>query len=573
MPQDAVTLSRTALELNDLFSGAKINKITQPSQDEIILFLYSKFGNARLTVCVNAVGARVGITELERSNPATPPAFCMLLRKHLLNSTIKSIAAVRDERIVRIAFDGKNDFMEPVEKQLYCEIMGKYSNAVFCENETICGTLKPGVFDLGKERVLLPGAKYALPHSQGKTSVFDEKESVELLKNFRGGNLADFIFKNVVGFSAQTAKEAVFRYYKFVSTEKPLPDPEKFREFLIEFVSGGENKPCVLTADGKPTDYFFCDYTTISGEKIFFEHITDAETYLFDEKKRLRDLAELKNKLLSVVNSVLKKEKKKLAIVNDKILSCKDSETTRRYGELVTANIYKIKRGDKSVTVEDYYNENAPLTIKLDEQLSPNQNAQKFFKKYTKLKNTLKAVVPQKEQAESEIEYAESVLAEIEAAEDLPSLGYVRDELIESGYIPQPKNETKKKNDEKTKSEYRNFEYGGFHIRAGKNNVQNDRLTFTAKPSDCWLHVKDYHSAHVVIESNGKHIPTEIIGIAAEICAYFSEAKQGSKVAVDYTLKKYVKKPPKAKYGSVIYTDFKTVYVTPDSHSNIEVKK
>lgn len=570
MPQDAITLSRTAKELNDLFSGAKVNKVTQPAPDEIILFVYSKYGNAKISVCVNALGARVGITELEQANPATPPAFCMLLRKHLLNSSIKSIETIKDERIIRIAFNGKNDFMEPVEKQLYCEIMGKYSNAVFCENEIINGTLKPAVFDLGKERVLLSGAKYALPHSQDKVSLFSP-DCASLIASFTGGDLADYLFKNVVGFSAYTAKEAIFRIFGKTTFDHSIPDPQGTVKQIIEFVSEYNDKPTVVLLNGKPTDYFFCDYLTVSGEKTYFEHITDAETFFFDEKKRIRDRTESKNKLTSIVNSALKKEKKKLAIINEKLLSCEDAEKYRRYGELITANIYKIKHGDKSVTVIDYYNDNAELSIPIDESISPNRNAQKYFKKYAKLKNTLKAVTPQKEQTESEIEYAMSVLAEIQAADDAQSLGFIREELIESGYIESKERNTKKKNDN-LKSEFRTFEYSGFKIRAGKNNIQNDKLTSSAKPSDCWLHVKDYHSAHVVIESNGKHVPLEIIGIAAEICAYFSEAKNGAKVAVDYTLKKYVKKQPKAKYGSVIYTDFKTVFVTPNAHANLEIK-
>lgn len=570
MPQDAITLKRAAQELNDLFSGAKINKITQPSQDEIVLFLYSKFGNARLTVCVNAISARVGITNLDMQNPATPPAFCMLLRKHLLNASINSIQAIRNERIIRIVFDGKNDFMDPVEKELYCEIMGKYSNAVFCENETILGTLRPVCFDPGKERILLSGAKYALPHSQDKTSMYSE-ECLDVLNSFSGGDFADFIFRKIVGFSSQTAREAVFRKYGKTVFDKPIPDSKNFQKFLINFADEYTDKACVITINDKPSDYFFCDYKTISVEKIFFDHITDAETYYFDNKKILREKTELKNRLNSIVNAVIKKETKKLQIINDKLISCADSEKLRRYGELITANIYKIKRGDKSVVVDDYYNDNAKLTIPIDEQLDPNHNAQKYFKRYTKLKNTYKAVIPQKEQTESEIEYAMSVLSEIQTADDVQSLNLVRDELIESGYIQSNDNKNKKR-DVKAPAEFRTFEYNGFKIRAGKNNLQNDKLTFSAKPSDCWLHVKDYHSAHVVIESNGKHIPPEILGIGAEICAYYSEAKNGGKVAVDYTLRKYVKKPPKAKFGSVIYTDFKTVYVTPDSHSNIELK-
>jgi len=572
MPQDAITLKRLAGELNNLFSGAKVNKVSQPSADEVVLSLYSKHGNARLIVSVNAVGARVGITSIEQSNPTTPPSFCMLLRKHVTNATISHVSAIQNERIICIEFDEKNDFMEPVSKQLYCEIMGKYSNAIFCENNIIAGTLKPGVFDIGKERVLLSGAKYVLPHAQEKMNLYDKDGCIATFTNFTCGDFGEYVFRTIVGLSVQTANELVFRFFGKTSFENPITEPARFYDFMLNFLNSSDIKPCVVKSAGKLIDYFFDDYNTVSGERVFFDYITDAETFFFDEKKRIREKNELKNKLLSVVNSVLKKERKKLIIINDKLLACEDSERTRQLGELITANIYKIKRGDKQVSVVDYYNGNKLVNIPLDGQLSPNQNAQKYFKKYTKLKNTVKAVEPQKRQAEEEIDYALSILAEIEAADDVQALNFVREELIECGYIQLPTQNQTKKNFDKAKYEFRNFEYGEFKIRAGKNNIQNDKLTFSSKPSDCWLHVKDYHSAHVVIESNGKHIPEEIICIAAEICAYYSEAKNGSKVAVDYTLKKYVKKPPKAKYGSVIYTDFKTIIVTPESHSNMEIK-
>ena len=267
------------------------------------------------------------------------------------------------------------------------------------------------------------------------------------------------------------------------------------------------------------------------------------------------------------------KENKKLQIITEKELSCQNSENERKFGELITANIYKIKRGDKFVTVCDYYNENTPLNIPLDEKLSPNENAQKYFKKYTKLKNTIKAIQPQREQAEEERDYLLSVLSELNAAQNLSDLQEISFELQQSGIIKNENEREPSRSQKKidAKISFRTFEYNGYTIRAGKNNIQNDRLTFTSKPSDVWLHVKEYHSAHVVIESRGSKLPDEILQIASEICAFYSEAQNGSKVPVDYTLKKYVKKPPKAKYGSVIYTDFKTVYVMPNAHKNLEI--
>lgn len=572
MPQDAITLSRLSNELNVILHGAKINKITQPTQDEIILYVYSLRKTAKIAICANAQTARIGFTEYERKNPSIAPAFCMLLRKHLVNATIIEIAPIKNERIIKITFEGKNDFMEDVYKQMYCEIMGKYSNVIFCENDVILGSLKTSPLDLETERVLLSGVKYTLPKPQDKTDVFDQNAALATLGKFNGGNLGDFLFNNFRGFAPSTAKEIVFRRYGTQNFNGKLLDCSEFYSFIINFISQPtQEKSCVITCNDKLLDYTFCDYNSLSGEKQFFDTLCDAECYFFDHKQEIREFNDLKNKLLSIVNACLKKENKKLQIIYEKELSCQDMEKARKYGELITANIYKIKRGDKTVSVIDYYNDNATLDILLDEKLSPNANAQKYFKKYTKLKNTLKAITPQKEQAEIEKTYLLSILSEIESAQNVTDLNDVLDELKESGIVKTEEKISNSKKKADSKIIFRTFEYSGYKIRAGKNNVQNDRLLFMAKPSDVWLHVKDYHSAHVVIETQGGKLPDVVLEIAAEICAFYSEAKNGDKVPVDYTLKKHVKKPPKAKFGSVVYNDFKTVYVTPSSHKNLEI--
>lgn len=569
MPQDAITLAKTAKLLNVYLQGAKINKINHPSQDEIILTLYCKSGTHKLHVCVNAVGARVGLTELEKKNPPIPSGFCMLLRKHLQNAILKSIETFKGERIIKITFEGKNDFLETVEKELYCEIMGKYSNAIFCEENIILGTMKTSSLELGKERALLTGAKYSLPKSQNKVDIYEKETSISALEAFSSGDLSEYVFNNFQGFSLPTAKELVFRFYGQYLFDMPIIKIHKFYDFIIDFIENYNDKPNVVISCDKLVDFYFYDYETVKGEKKYFNDLLQAESYYFDTKQTIREFSERKNKLISTVNSKLKKEEKKLQIIAEKELSALNAEDERRKGELITANIYRIKRGDKFVIVEDYYNDNTPLKITLDEHLSATANAQKYFKKYNKLKNTLKAITPQKEQCEKECNYLKSVLAELNISNSIKDLQEIEEELIQAGLI---KSENKSKQSKKEdKINYRVFEYGNYRIIAGKNNIQNDKLTFSAHPSDIWLHTKDYHSAHVIIQSASSHVPNDVLQLAAEICAYYSEAKNGDKVPVDYTQKKYVKKPPKAKYGAVIYTDFKTVYVTPISHSNLEI--
>lgn len=576
MPQDAITLSKMAAELNVLLQGAKINKITQPVQDELILYLYSKFGSAKLSISVNAVSPRVGFTSLERKTPLNAPAFCMLARKHLLNASISKIELLKNERIIKICFLGKNDFLEPVEKQMYCELMGKYSNAALCENDIILGTVKPVSLDFAKERALLCGAKYALPKSQNKTSLTCEAESLKKLDDFSGGDLALYVFNEFNGFSLTAAKEACIRAVGKYSFDSPLsPEQKPNSKFIYDgindFLNQSESTPCIVYSnDGAPLDYFFTDYLSIFGNKKYFNNLCEAEQEFFDLKQSIKTKNELKTKLLSATNSALKKERKKLQAVLEKENACQGGEKYRIFGELITANIYKIKRGDKKLEALNYYENNEPIEISLDEALSANANAQKYFKKYVKIKNTIKAIAPQKQQTLAEVDYLESVLTEIQTSNKIEDLNEIELELKQSGVIKSEEKSVKIKKAD-LKIQFRAFEYGGFKIRAGKNNMQNDKLVLISKPADTWLHAKNYHSAHVVIESNGKHVPDDIIQIAAEICAYYSEAKGGGRVEVDYTLKKYVKKPAQTKPGFVNYTDFKSIFVTPNSHENLEI--
>ncbi len=575
MPQDAITLKKMSFELNAILQGAKVNKITQPTQDELIFLVYAKNGISKLIVSANAVTPRVGFTSIERKNPIVAPAFCMLARKHLLNATIKACELLGNERIIKITLDGKNDFLENTEKELYCEIMGKYSNVILCENDIILGTLKPSSLDFSKNRALLAGAKYALPKSQEKIDFENKEEALQILSNFNGGDLAQYIFNFFKGFSSLAATEICQRAFGKPTFDSPLAEKINADAFYLkisDFLNDACPTPCVVYAnDGAPIDYFFTDYLSVKGEKKYFDCLCSAEKEFFDLKQSLKIKNELKTRLLSIANSALKKERKKLQTILEKENSCIGGEKYKIFGELITANLYKIKRGDKELVAPNYYADNEEITIPLDESLSPTANAQKYFKKYAKIKNTVKAIQPQKEQTLNEIDYIESVLSEINSAQTTDDLGSVEEELKQSGMIKSSNEKNQKIKKADLKISYRVFEYGGFKIRAGKNNVQNDKLTAISKPADTWLHAKNYHSAHVVIESNGKHMPDEIILIAAEICAFYSEVKGGGKVEVDYALKKYVKKPPQAKPGAVLYTDFKTILVIPDSHKNLEI--
>lgn len=558
MAQDAFSLYHLAKELDQTLKGAKINRVSQPDKDDVYLLTHSFSGNRTLAISSNAENCRISFTSSEKPNPKTALGFCMLLRKHLLGAIIESVELVGFERIIRITFSGRNDFKEKVKKVLYVEIMGKYSNLILTENGIILGCQKNAPLDVATTRVTLTGAEYQLPKPQDKIEISDKNASISRLSAFTGGDLAKFIFENVKGFAYSTAVEGAKRCEGFSSVED-------LYKRLYEFTFNPQIKPNVC-GEGKLKDVYVCDYTSIDGEKKYYPTILDAYDDFYTNKD-LNKAFNLKKKLLTdKVNGLYKKLCKKLQGESEKLLACKDADLLRIKGELITANIYRLKEGMDKCVLENYYDDYKPVEIALDKQLSPSKNAQRYFKRYAKEKRTVEILLPQKKQTEKDLAYLSTVILFIGQATEINEFKDVEDELITVGLLPKPKFKPKTVEE----SPYRVFEVEGYVIKCGKNNLQNDRLTQRAFKDDLWLHTKNFHSAHVIIETKGVQIPDKVIEVGAEICAYYSDARQGSKVPVDYCNKKFVKKPPQAKPGSVIYTDFKTCYVTPNPHAEYQ---
>ena len=554
---DAFSLYHLVKELNTTLKGAKINRVSQPDKDDVYLLTHSFSGNRTLVLSSNAENCRIAFTAEEKPNPKTAFGFCMLLRKHLLGAVIESVELVGFERIVKLTFTGRNDFKESVKKVLYAEIMGKYSNLILTENGIILGCLKNAPLDVATTRVTLSGVEYKLPKPQDKIELTDKNSAISRLSAFSGQDLAQFFFNNVKGFAYPTAVEASERCKDFSSIED-------LYNKLYNFIYNTELKPNIA-GEGKLKDVYVTDYKTISGEKIFFESALYAYDDFYTNKEREKSFNLKKKSLLDKVNGLIKKLCKKLQAESEKILACKDAEELKIKGELITANIYRLKEGMESCELENWYDDYKIVKITLDKQLSPSKNAQRYFKKYTKEKRTLEIIIPQKEQTEKELSYLYTVQLFINQATKLSDFTDLEEELISIGLLPKPKFKQKSISE----SQYRMFYLDGYVIKCGKNNVQNDRLTQRAFWGDLWLHTKNYHSAHVIIETKGDAIPNKIIEVASEICAYYSDASSGSKVPVDYCLKKFVKKPPQAKPGSVIYTDYKTCYVNPNPHNEL----
>lgn len=555
MPQDAFTIKYVADELKKVLVGGKISKITQPDKDLLIFIIYTAKGTVKLEICLAAKGCRINLADADKPAPKSAPNFCMLLRKHLQNAQITAVEQVAGERIVYFDFYCVTEF-ERTEMRLYAELMGKYSNAVLTQNGIISGALKTTAIGESTKRVLFTGAKYVLPEPQEKCSP-EDLDGLEKLFNGFAGDYAKFIADNVRGIAYSTAADIAETY-----GGKPAARD------VNRYICGGQTSPCVIYADGEPFD-FAVRYAGENQKK--YKSVLEAQTAYYAYVCEKRAFENMKRRLLSALSSSVKKTEKRLAAINQKLLDCRDMEAVKLKGELITANIYAVQRGMSEFEAVNYYDENCgKIKIALDKSLSPADNAQRYYKKYAKLKRTLTSVTEQKSEAEAQQSYLNSINSHICAAESVCDLEETEEELKALGLIKDT--QTGKKKVVK-QTPFREFLYCGFKISAGRNNLQNDRLLKSVSPNDIWLHTQGYHSSHVVILCGGEDVPDSVLLTAAEICAYYSDGRGGSKIAVDYCKRKFVKKPPKSAAGFVIYTDYKTVLAQPDAHGDLAVKE
>ena len=559
MPQDAFTLRYLCEELNDVFKGGKINRIVQPDNDEVVFTIYTGKSTQKLSLCVNPSSPRIGIVEDEKESPLTAPNFCMLLRKHLLSATITNISLVGFDRIVKIDLMPTSEFFDAQSKQLYVELMGRYSNIILTESGKILGGNRGiNVFDNGV-RPLFVGHDYVLPPVGIKKHPTDTS-LIHLLNNSNVQNLAKDIYTNVQGVALSTCEE-------FVESVKLVTNKENKDDFLFrklnDFLFDSKKMPCVYISDNIISDVCVYPYSKISGDKVFFDKLWQAEDFYYKSKLENKNFENKKDRAKNIITNQIKKFKKKLSAISAREKDALNFEQNKLFGELILSNIYKIKIGQGSVEVFDYYN-NSNVIIPLDVNLSPSKNAEKYYKKYNKQKRTLLALEPQKNQIQEEIEYLDSILTEINLSENMDEVLHVYNELSLMGLIKEQNHKNKQKVVENNCREYL---YKGIRIKVGRNNTENDKLTFSAKPNDIWVHAKDYHSSHVIIEAFDNPIPDEVIVFAGEICAFYSKGRESGKVEIVYTSKSNVKKPSKSKPGFCVYEKYQSIVVVPKKNA------
>ncbi len=567
MPQDAFTLNYLCRELNSLLLNGKINRIVQTSENEIIFSVYTGKRTLKLLLDVNPSAPKISITDKFTDAPLTAPNFCMLLRKHLENGAIKEVGLIGFDRIVKIVIEPYNEYFDSAKKELYVELMGRYSNVILTENGKILGGNRGiNMFDDGV-RPLIVGKPYVYPPAQNKL----EPNDVNLAKIFSNfnvgcGDFADFICKYVQGIAKSTAveiKQGFCRVHGINSDneleESLSADIEPFMEYFLRFLYDAKKSPCVIEKDNQVIDVCVFPYSNISGDIKSFESLYLAEDYYFLEKDKAKNFKVKQDMVLSITGSTEKKIKKRLVSINSKMKDALNGESYRIKGELLVANLYRLKDFVSSCEVENYYDDNKPIAIELDKCLTINQNSQTYFKKYNKAKRTVVALTPQKESAEEELNYILSIKEELNVCDSIDDLDLIIDELVEMGLKKVQKSSKK----QLKKVIGREYYIDGHKVLVGRNNIENDMIVKNAKADSIWMHAKDFHSSHVIIEKGQDKIQQKTIERAAEICAYYSSLRDSGKAEIAYTERKNVKKPSHSKPGKVYYDNFTSIMVTP----------
>ena len=578
MPFDGIVTKSIVKELNETLVGGRVEKIFQPESDEINLLIRAQSQNLRLLLSASANYARIHFTENAKENPSTPPVFCMMLRKHLTGGRIVGIEFHDYERIISLLVESTNELGDLSVKKLIIEIMGRYSNIILVNAEDkILDSIRHVDNEVSRVREIMPARPYVLPPSQNKTSpdLLDIDRFLEDGRNTSPLNLEKYILDNIKGFSPLLCSEVCHRAEldgKLLLSSLSDADATRLKHVLaniIECIRQCSFSPCIVYEEdqlNRPVDFHALEMKQ-------YPHLRSLPTMnkvmdtFYSSKDKVDRLKQKKSDILKVLNNSFARCNKKLSLQQEKLRDVSGREKLKLYGELITANIYCIPTNSKSVTLLNYYSDTGEmLEVPLDENLSPQDNAQRYYKKYTKAKSTYTYTSRQMQESLKELEYLESVLQLLENCTTTQEIDEVRQELADQSYLLiKRKSSSKKKTQVSAPMHFKSSD--GLDIYVGKNNKQNDVLTLKmAASNDIWLHTKDIPGSHVIIRKLQQDIPDTTLLEAAHLSAYYSKAKQSSNVQVDYAQVRNVKKPSGAKPGMVIYENNKTLIVTPDEN-------
>ena len=572
MALDGISIHALVHEFNEYLLNGKINKISQPEREELLITVNTQNGNKRVLISANASLPFMYITEDNKPAPATAPGFCMLLRKHIGAGRIVEISQMGLERAIRFKIQHLNEMGDVTFKYLYVEIMGKHSNIIFCnEDNTILDSIKHIPSSVSSVREVLPGRDYFIPVQEGKVNPLDATEEYfksTVLK--RSESIFKAIMSSFIGISPTIANEICFRanidsdascaslfdehkdrlYKAFMEIINCLKENEYYYNIIVDSKAEKpiEYAPLKLTMY---QDYDLNQYESMSKVLVEFYAKRNAYTNIRQKSADLR----------KIISNHIERASKKLDLQLNQKKDTEKREKYKLYGEMLHTYGYEAKPNDKSITVINYYDNNE-LTIPLDPDLTASENAKKYFDKYAKLKRTAEALETYIEQSKQELDLLKSIEAALNIAESETDLADIRRELSDHGFI---KKHTGSKKEKSKKSKPLHFiDDNGFDIYVGKNNYQNDELTFKfATGNDWWFHTKKIHGSHVIVKTNGKELPDSTYEYAAELAAYYSSGRDTDKVEIDYLQKKNVKKPASAVAGFVVYYTNYSMIATP----------
>ena len=574
MPMDGLTVGFAARELDRTLKGGRVDRITQPERDAVVMVIRAGNENHRLLLCASPNNARCHLTDGSFSNPLEPPALCMLMRKQLTGSRVTEIRQEAGDRIIRIDLDAVNEMGDHVLRRIVLEIMGRHSNLMLLdENGRILEAARHVNADMSRVRQIQPGMAYETPPAQNKLNP-ETLTAGELLERFQarsGGNFARALAEEISGLSRTAAEELALRTAGRGETwPKDLPEACGRLEDLLRRLPDMA-APCILRGeDGSAEEVFPFPYLSRdTGREEPCKTLSRALDIYYSTRDAKDRLNQKSASMIRTLKGQAERCTRKLAMQEEELASAERMEEYRRMGEAIHAHLYQLKKGMAEAVLPDWNDpEGGTITVLLDIRLTPVQNAQKYFKKYQKARSARETAAVQRDKTLEELEYLENMLLDAENCAGESELEEIRQELVRTGYMKRVTNRRQQRQLPKSVP-YRYLSADGIEIHVGKNSLQNDRLTQGADGNETWLHAKDMPGSHVIIRAEGE-IPLETLKQAALLAAWYSKGRNSSTVPVDYTLRKYVKKPSGAAPGKVIYTHQKTVYITAEEE---EIRK
>lgn len=579
MAFDGITIANIVSELNHTIVGGKINKIAQPEADELMITVKNNRTQYRLFLSASASLPLIYLTGENKQGPLTAPNFCMLLRKHIGSARILSVTQPGLERILIFELEHLNELGDICRKKLIVEIMGKHSNIIFCqEDDTIIDSIKHISANMSSVREVLPGRTWFIPHTQDKMDPLSMSREA-FAETVFGKNLPVFkaVYTSLTGFSPLIAEELCVRSGIDPKRQaQELEETEKetlwqTTDNLVDRIRRQDFSPVIVYQEEEPLEFAAFPLTKYQDQKsVSYESISQVLESYYSMKNKITLIRQKSADLRRIVTTAIERTSKKYELQQKQQKDTEKKEKYRIYGELLNTYGYHLEEGARSLEALNYYT-NEMITIPLDEHLSAAENAKKYFDRYTKLKRTEEALNELLEETRSDLEHLESIRTSLDIALDEDDLVEVREELMEYGYLRRKGSSGKKKKIVSRPFHYRSSD--GFDIYVGKNNFQNDELSFKfASGNDWWFHAKGQPGSHVIVKSNGEELPDRTFEEAARLAAFYSKGRQAPKVEIDYTQKKNLKKPNGAKPGFVIYHTNYSMIAEPKIHEIEEIK-